>query len=61
MDPLAERGGTVAGTAIWRCLRDAVGWRIGFLAADSELERYGGRTVTPPERHRALARARWLR
>jgi hypothetical protein len=42
-------------------VRDPVGWRFGFLAADYELERYGGRRVTPLERRRALARARWLR
>ena len=42
-------------------VRDAVGWRLGFLVADYELERYGGRPVTPTERRRALTRARWLR
>jgi len=42
-------------------VREAVGWRLGFLAADYELERYGGRPVTPAERRRALARERWLR
>ena len=42
-------------------VREAVGWRLGLLAADFELERYGERPVTPAERRRALARARWLR
>jgi len=42
-------------------VRDAVGWRLGFLAADYELERYARRPVTTVERRRALARARWLR
>jgi len=42
-------------------VREAVGWRLGLLAADYELERYGERPVTPAERRRALARARWLR
>ena len=42
-------------------VRDAVGWRLGFLAADYELERYGRSPVTPSERRRALTRTRWLR
>jgi hypothetical protein len=65
LDGLARRdlgrAGDESPRAHARRLRDAVGWRLGFLAADYELERYGARTVTPRERRRALLRARWLR
>ncbi len=37
------------------------GWRLGLLAADFELARYGGRDVSPAERGRAADRGRWLR
>lgn len=38
-----------------------IGWRLGLLAADYELEQYARQTVTAPERRRAIARAAWVR
>jgi hypothetical protein len=55
------RAGDESPRAHARRVRSASGWRLGFLAADYELERYARRPVTSGERRRALTRARWLR